>query len=109
MLRFPPAFGHDPGSLLRGCGFSNFASIELDSALQGSTRFKKMLADRRKPLRWNDSHQCLLLDDPVAPALTVTPSVCLSRWCERLRISPTPWIDITLSTAKLHWLNHSVT
>jgi hypothetical protein len=41
---------HDPGSLLRGCGFSNFASIELDSALQGSTRFKKMLADRRKPL-----------------------------------------------------------
>ncbi|AKN60289.1 hypothetical protein WB44_03205 [Synechococcus sp. WH 8020] len=59
MLRFPPAFGLERGSLLRACGFSNFDSIELDTNLEGSLRFEKLLHDCRKPLGWNDSQKCL--------------------------------------------------
>ncbi|ABI45368.1 hypothetical protein sync_1196 [Synechococcus sp. CC9311] len=44
--------------MLRGCGFSNFDSIELDTALQVRLRFQKLLHDYRNPLGWNDSQQC---------------------------------------------------
>ncbi|MDC0261372.1 hypothetical protein OAK65_04560 [Synechococcus sp. AH-551-N17] len=90
LAAFSTGFGRDRGSLLRVCGFSNLASIELDTILQAVLGLKKLLHDPRNPLGWNDSHQGFSLVHLIASALTATPSMCLSRCHAPLRFSPTP-------------------
>ena len=41
---FSTDFSLDPWSLLRGCGFSGFASIELDTMLDSSIEFQRIAA-----------------------------------------------------------------
>ena len=41
---FSTDFSLDPWSLLRGCGFSAFASIELDTMLDSSIEFQRIAA-----------------------------------------------------------------